>query len=65
MPGSRSWSGPESNYWRPWKDAFDSLAVHQSEEIREIGRQGADIIQKTIDACLEEERQESIYGRRR
>lgn len=60
--GARSWSGPESNYWKDWLAPFQQLRTHDDGRIRDLGDRGVELIQEAVEQCLEKEKREGIFG---
>ncbi len=60
---SRSWSGPESEYWKPWREEFKELTHHTDHRIVAIGTRGTEFISERIEQCREQEKFERIHGR--
>ncbi|GAH69274.1 unnamed protein product, partial [marine sediment metagenome] len=55
-------SGSMSGHWHEWVQAFDRLASHPDERVREIGRIGRELAQRRYQSALADERRDAIYG---
>ena len=56
------WSGPVSEMWAGWRQAFESLRGDVDRRIAGIGERGAEIAGERENHALEIERQEDVHG---
>ena len=61
--GMNSWSGPESEMWKGWRRAFESLLGDVDPRVVCIGKRGSEIMSNREKIARERERHEQIYGR--
>ncbi len=59
-----SWSGPLSALYAIWADDFKELFLHEKHVIRQVGELGRQWAIETRESLVEEERLESVLGRR-
>lgn len=60
---SYSWSGNESDMWDDWIKKFEPLCASEDEDIRKLGEIGRRKATLSKENALEQERNESIFGR--
>jgi hypothetical protein len=59
---SWSWEGRESNMWAEWIDSFTVLLSNSDGRIRRVGEIGHQSAKLKMEAALEEEHNEDVYG---
>ena len=63
LPHSYTWSGPVSEMWAGWRQAFETLFNDADRRIARIGQRGAEIAGEREKRELEAERYYAVHGR--
>ena len=63
LPHSYTWSGPVSEMWAGWRQAFETLLNDTDRRIARIGQRGAEITSEREKRELEVERYDAVHGR--
>jgi transcriptional regulator with XRE-family HTH domain len=62
FPHMRTWSGAESEYWKPFAEAFQKFVNHENSCVRIAAEHGLRRIKVYVDDALCRERLEAIRG---
>ena len=57
------WTGNDSEMWKGWMEAFETIAADEDERIRQVATHGIAMAKAHRENALSEERAEETYGR--